>query len=71
METCWHLFLGVFFFSVFGIICNLGPFSLFCRRICVLNSKKTVLEWCRGFVEQRKIRNEGSYFFLRQVVGEK
>lgn len=51
----------LFFFSVFGIICNLGPFSLFCKRICVLNSKKTLLEWCRGFVEQRKIRNEGSF----------
>lgn len=51
----------LFFFSVFGIICNLGPFSLFCKRICVLNSKKTLLEWCCGFVEQRKIRNEGSF----------
>lgn len=71
METCWHLFL-VSFLCV-GIICNSGPSSLFCRRICVLNSIKAVLELCHGFVEKRKTRsrNVGSYFFLRQVVGVK
>lgn len=63
-------FISWFFFCVWNNL-QFGTFSLFCRRICVLNSEKTVLEWCRGFVEQRKIRNEGSYFFLRQVVGEK
>lgn len=38
---------------MFGIICSLGMLS-FVKRICALNGKKAVLEWCHGFMEQRK-----------------
>lgn len=67
METCWHLFI-VSFLCVWNKL-QFGT-SLFCKSVCVL---KRLLELCLGLVEQRitRSRNEGSYFFLSQVVGVK
>lgn len=54
--SCGRKLVGLyslFLLCVFGIIRGLGLLS-FVKRICALNGEKTVLEWCHGFMEQRK-----------------